>query len=49
MSVEKKNPQKRDFALNDATFGQLGEEPRPDLYLEKDPGREMARKKSRQI
>jgi hypothetical protein len=49
MSVEKKNPRKRDNALNDATFGQLSEEPRPDPYPEKDPRREMARKKSRQI
>lgn len=48
MSVEKKNPRKRDHALNDAIFGQLGEEP-PDPYPEKDPRREMARKKSRQI
>jgi hypothetical protein len=28
MSVERKNPLKRDQALNDATSGQLGEEPR---------------------
>ncbi len=28
MSVEKKNPLKRDQALNDATSGQMGEEPR---------------------
>ena len=28
MSVEKKNPLKRDQALNDASSGQLGEEPR---------------------
>jgi hypothetical protein len=30
MSTEKKNPLKRDQALNDATTGQMGEEPRPD-------------------
>jgi hypothetical protein len=30
MSVEKKNPLKRGQALNDATSGQMGEEPRPD-------------------
>ena len=30
MSVEKKNPLKRDQALNDATNGQIGEEPRPE-------------------
>lgn len=30
MSVEKKNPLKRDQALNDATNGQMGEEPRPE-------------------
>jgi len=28
MSISKKNPLKRDQALNDATSGQLGEEPR---------------------
>ena len=28
MSVERKNPLRRDQALNDATSGQLGEEPR---------------------
>ena len=27
MSVERKNPLKRDQALNDATSGQMGEEP----------------------
>ena len=31
MSTEKKNPLKRGQALNDATSGQMGEEPRPDL------------------
>jgi hypothetical protein len=30
MSTERKNPLKRDHALNDATSGQLGEEPRPE-------------------
>ena len=33
MSVERKNPLKRDQALNDATSGQIGEEPRPEPYL----------------
>ena len=28
MSTERKNPLKRDQALNDATSGQMGEEPR---------------------
>jgi hypothetical protein len=28
MSVERKNPLKREQALNDATGGQIGEEPR---------------------
>jgi hypothetical protein len=28
MSVERKNPLKRDQALNDATSGQIGDEPR---------------------
>lgn len=49
MSTERKNPLKRDQALNDATGGQLGEEPRPDPYLEKDPRREAARRKSKQV
>lgn len=30
MSVERKNPLKRDQALNDATSGQIGEQPRPE-------------------
>jgi hypothetical protein len=30
MSVERKNPLKRDQALNDATRGQIGEEPKPE-------------------
>jgi hypothetical protein len=30
MSVERKNPLKRDQALNDSTSGQIGEEPRPE-------------------
>ena len=30
MSVEKKNPLKRDQELNDATNGQIGEEPRSE-------------------
>jgi hypothetical protein len=30
MSVERKKPLKRDQALNDATSGQIGEEPRPE-------------------
>lgn len=42
MSKETKNPTKRDQALNDATEGQFGEEPRPEVdpYVEKkDPGK----------
>jgi hypothetical protein len=49
MSTERKDPRKRDQALNDATSGQLGEEPRPDPYPERDPRREAARSKSKQI
>jgi hypothetical protein len=30
MSVERKNPLKRDQALNDASSGQIGEEPRTE-------------------
>jgi hypothetical protein len=29
MSIERKNPLKRGQALNDATSGQMGEQPRP--------------------
>ncbi len=49
MSTERKNPFKRDQALNDATGGQLGEEPRPEPYPEKDPRTEVVRKKSKQL
>jgi hypothetical protein len=31
MSTERKNPSKRDQALNDATAGQMGEEPGSDI------------------
>jgi hypothetical protein len=54
MSTEKKNPLKRDEALNDATSGQMGEEPR-SLPIDK-PSEEnkssrekVARKLSRDI
>ena len=52
MSVERKNPLKRDQALNDATSGQIGEEPRSveeqtsDLKNER---MKTARKMSRDI
>ena len=49
MSTERKNPFKRDQALNDATAGQLGEEPRPEPYPDKDPRRKVAHRKSKQI
>jgi hypothetical protein len=49
MSTERKNPFKRDQALNDATSGQLGEEPRPEPYPEKDPRVKTAHKKSKQV
>ena len=49
MSTERRSPFKRDQALNDATSGQLGEEPRPGPYPEKDPRIEAARKRSKQI
>ena len=45
MSTERKNPKKRDQALNDATSGQLGEQPRQDPYTERDPRRQAIRKK----
>jgi hypothetical protein len=58
MSVEKKNPLKRDHALNDATSGQMGEEPRPELLPDspvdtnqsiEDSRRKTARKLSKQV
>jgi hypothetical protein len=61
MSVEKKNPLKRDQALNDATSGQMGEEPRSEPkpqplsdsqntdLREKDWRRRTGRKMSREI
>ncbi|HEU4605027.1 MAG TPA: hypothetical protein VFS46_02190 [Nitrososphaera sp.] len=49
MSTERRNPRKRDQALNDATGGRLGEEPRPDPYPEKDPRRGMAKRRSKQV
>ena len=52
MSVERKNPLKRDQALNDATGGQIGEEPRSvpeqDSNLENERMK-TARKMSRDI
>jgi hypothetical protein len=49
MSTEKKNPFKRDQALNDATSGQLGEEPRaddiPDSIREMENSRQKAARK----
>ncbi|MGB5090837.1 MAG: hypothetical protein WBN72_07825 [Nitrososphaeraceae archaeon] len=55
MSTEKKNPFKRDQALNDATSGQVGEEPLdiPDDHSEmqkyEDARRKAARKLSKNI
>ena len=49
MSTVRKNPLKRDPALNDATSGQLVEEPWPDPYSEKDPRRQTEPKKPRQF
>jgi hypothetical protein len=50
MSTEKKNPFKRGQALNDATSGQLGEEPRadddiPDSVREMENSRQKAARK----
>jgi hypothetical protein len=49
MSTEKKNPFKRDQALNHATSGQLGEEPRaddiPDSIREMENSRQKAARK----
>jgi hypothetical protein len=54
MSTEKKNPLKRDEALNDATSGQMGEEPRSVPVNEpseenKSSRQKVARKLSRDI
>jgi hypothetical protein len=51
VSVEKKNPLKRDQALNDATNGQIGEEPRPELIsdLKGQNIRDQARKMSKDL
>ena len=58
MSIEKRNPLKRDHVLNDATSGQMGEEPRPDPLPDsltdvdqtiQDSQREAARKLSKHV
>ena len=54
MSIEKKNPLKHDHALNDATSGQMGEEPQtiPETESSKenmDSRLKAARKMSREI
>ena len=52
MSVERKNPLKRNRALNDATNGQIGEEPRsiPEQTSDlKNERMKTARKMSRDI
>ncbi|MFL6318314.1 MAG: hypothetical protein ACJ73C_16470 [Nitrososphaeraceae archaeon] len=52
MSVERKNPLKRDQALNDATSGQIGDEPRsvPEQTSHlKNERMKIARKISRDI
>ena len=50
MSTEKKKPLNRDQALNDATSGQMGEEPRPDPLPDplpdSDQGIEESRRKA---
>jgi hypothetical protein len=46
MSTEKKNPIKRDYALNDATSGQVGEEPRSVDEPESPEGNKDSRKKA---
>jgi hypothetical protein len=46
MSTEKKNPLKRDQALNDATSGQMGEEPRAVAVNQPDEERKDSRVKA---
>jgi hypothetical protein len=48
MNVERKNPLKRDQALNDATSGQIGDEPRSKPMSDiKDQRMKTAHKMSR--
>ena len=52
MSVERKNPLKRNQALNDATSGQFGEELRPEPSTTEDINQQRikaARKMSRSL
>ncbi|MGI0033624.1 MAG: hypothetical protein ACRD97_10200 [Nitrososphaeraceae archaeon] len=55
MSTEKKNPFKRDQALNDASSGQLGEEPsdipndHSEMQKDEDARKKVARKLSKNI
>jgi len=55
LSTEKKNPFKRDQALNDATSGQYGEEPldipddHSEMQKDEDAWKKVARKLSKNI
>jgi hypothetical protein len=55
LSTEKKNPFKRDQALNDATSGQFGEEPvdipenHSEMQKQEDERKKTARKFSKNI
>ena len=55
MAMENRNPRKRDQALNDASSGQLGEEPSdiPEFYSNhqesENPRKKVARKMSKSI
>jgi len=55
LSTEKKNPFKRDQALNDATSGQFGEEPldipedHSEIQKDEDVRKKTARKLSKNI
>jgi hypothetical protein len=55
LSTEKKNPFKRDQALNDATSGQFGEEPvdipenQSEMQKQEDERKKTARKFSKNI
>ena len=49
MSTEKKNPLKRDQALNDATNGQMGEEPRSVTDTESSDARNSRLKAARKL
>ncbi|AIC17145.1 hypothetical protein [Nitrososphaera viennensis] len=49
MSKETRNPAKRDQALNDATEGQFGEEPRPEVRPNVEKKKDQSRNTAKDI